>query len=126
MVRVAVSVYFWLDNDMAKSLLFICLLTWIFAACGVSRQKPEQIPAKPDMRLAGRVDQVVGESDFVLIRKYGKWVVLDGEVVISQGQGRTANLLPTGEELGVHVAADIRSGSVRVGDAVYIRKSHAD
>ena len=79
-----------------------------------------------DKRLAGRVYQVVEDAQFVLIRKYGKWVVLDGETVQSQGEGRSANLLPTGEQLGEHVAADIRSGSVRVGDAVYIRKSHTN
>jgi hypothetical protein len=30
--------------------------------------------------------------------------------------------MPTGEKLGEHVAADIRSGSVEVGDAVYLRR----
>ena len=84
------------------------------------------MPRNEDRRLAGRVYQVEEESQFVLIRKYGKWAVLSGETVISQGEGRTANLFPTGEELGEHVAADIRSGSVKVGDAVYIRKNHTD
>lgn len=126
MVRVAVCGYFWLYDGMAKSLFFIFLLSWFFSACGVSEKKSEPIPKSQDKRLAGRVDQVVGEADYVLIRKYGKWAVLDGEVVISQGAGRTANLLPTGEELGEHVAADIRAGDVQIGDAVYIHKSRVD
>lgn len=111
---------------MRKFLIFTCLTVWAFSACGDFRKKTEPVPVNKNKRLAGRVDRVIGSSDFVLIRKYGKWAILSGEIVISQGQGRTANLLPTGEELGEHVAADIRSGDVQVGDAVYIRKSNLD
>ena len=108
---------------MRKFLFFTFLIAWICCACGDLRKKPAMVSVKKDKRLAGRIDHVNGESDFVLIRKYGKWAVLSGEIVISRGQGRTANLLPTGEELGEHVAADIRSGDVQVGDAVYIHKN---
>ena len=124
MVRVAARANFWLNSEMVKPLLFLYLLTWVFTACAGDVKTPRQIPANEGRRLAGRVYQVEEESQFVLIRKYGKWAVLNGEAVISQGEGRTANLFPTGEELGEHVAADIRSGSVKVGDAVYIRKNH--
>ena len=124
MVRVAARADFWLNSDMAKPLFFLYLLTWVLSACAGDVKSPYQVPRNEDRRLAGRVYQVVEESQFVLIRKYGKWTVLNGEAVISQGAGRTANLFPTGEELGEHVAADIRSGSVKVGDAVYIRKNH--
>lgn len=75
-----------------------------------------------NIRLAGRVYKVDEESKFVLIRRYGPWRVDESEAVESRGEGRTANLLPTGERLGEHVAADIRSGNVEVGDGVYIRK----
>ena len=126
MVRVAARADFWLNSDMAKPLFFLYLLTWVLSACAGDVKSPYQVPRNEDRRLAGRVYQVVEESQFVLIRKYGKWTVLNGEAVISQGAGRTANLFPTGEELGEHVAADIRSGSVKVGDAVYIRKSHTN
>lgn len=126
MVKVAARANFWLNSNMAKLLFFLCLLTWIFSACAADVKTPRQMSANEDRRLAGRVYQVEEESQFVLIRKYGKWAVLNGETVISQGEGRTANLFPTGEELGEHVAADIRSGSVKVGDAVYIRKSHTN
>ncbi len=74
------------------------------------------------VRLAGRVQRVNEHSRFVLIRRYGVWRVSDNEVVESRGDGRTASLQPTGERLGEHVAADIRSGKVEVGDAVYIRR----
>ncbi len=113
---------------MAKALFFILFLSWAFSACGVTGKKSraikaDAVPKSYGKRLAGRVDQVVGEADYVLIRKYGKWAVLDGEVVISEGLGRSANLLPTGEKLGEHVAADIRAGDVQIGDAVYICKN---
>ena len=98
----------------------------MLGACAGPVQKPPLVLKNKDKRLAGRVYQVVEDAQFVLIRKYGKWLVLEGETVQSQGEGRSANLLPTGEQLGEHVAADIRSGSVRVGDAVYIRKSHTN
>lgn len=126
MVRVAARADFWLNSDMAKPLFFLYLLTWVLSACAGDVKSPYQVPRNEDRRLAGRVYQVEEESQFVLIRKYGKWAVLNGETVISQGDGRTANLFPTGEELGEHVAADIRSGSVKVVDAVYIRKSHTN
>jgi hypothetical protein len=111
---------------MSRTLFFIFLLSWFLSACSASRQKPKITMGNQDERLAGRVEKVIEKSDFVLIRKYGKWSVLDGETVFSKGLARTANLLPTGEELGEHVAADIRSGTVEAGDAVYIRKSQVD
>lgn len=78
-----------------------------------------------NIRLAGRVHKVDQTSRFVLIRRYGPWRVGSDAVVESRGEGRTANLLPSGERLGEHVAADIRAGTVEVGDGVYIRKIKA-
>ena len=75
-----------------------------------------------NVRLSGRVYKVDKTAGYVLIRRYGLWRVSEGEVVESRGEGRTSSLLPTGERLGEHVAADIRSGEVAVGDGVYIRK----
>ena len=111
---------------MLGPLFVMCLLMLVLSGCSGTVQKPPMTLKNQDKRLAGRVYQVVEDAQFVLIRKYGKWVVLDGETVQSYGEGRSANLMPTGEQLGEHVAADIRSGSVRVGDAVYIRKSYTN
>jgi len=100
-----------------------CLLLLVFLpgyGCSTKEQEPPQeIVTK---RLAGRVQSVNRASQFVLIRRYGYWRVDEGDIVVTSGEGRTANLLPTGEKLGEHIAADIRSGEVEVGDAVYIRK----
>ena len=99
-------------------LLILCLLP----SCGSSPQKIEAEKPLQDIRLAGRVQRVNRSSGFVLIRRYGGWHVGDDEIVESRGEGRTANLQPSGEKLGEHIAADVRSGEVEVGDAVYIRK----
>lgn len=99
-------------------LVILCLLP----GCGSSPQKTEAEKPVQNIRLAGRVQRVNLASGFVLIRRYGGWHVGDDEIVESRGEGRTANLLPSGERLGEHIAADVRSGEVEVGDAVYIRK----
>ena len=102
------------------SLLGSCLLS----SCGLLKRKSkgDAVKGNPDFRLSGRIQQVNQDAQFVLIRRYGPWKVGKDQIVESRGDGRTANLLPTGEELGEHIAADIRSGNVEVGDAVYIRK----
>ena len=101
-----------------SSLLVFCFLS----ACGSSPKEVEVGKPIQEIRLAGRVQRVNSSSGFVLIRRYGGWRVGDDEIVESRGEGRTANLLPSGERLGEHIAADVRSGEVEVGDAVYIRK----
>ena len=101
-----------------SSLLVFCFLS----ACGSSPKEVEVEKPIQEIRLAGRVQRVNSSSGFVLIRRYGGWRVGDDEIVESRGEGRTANLLPSGERLGEHIAADVRSGEVEVGDAVYIRK----
>jgi hypothetical protein len=50
----------------------------------------------------------------------------EGGLLSSIGSaGRTASLVVTGEKLGKHAAADIRSGAVEVGDPVYHRPIQA-
>ena len=100
------------------SLMVFCFLS----ACGSSPKEVKVEKPIQEIRLAGRVQRVNSSSGFVLIRRYGGWRVGDDEIVESRGEGRTANLLPSGERLGEHIAADVRSGEVEVGDAVYIRK----
>jgi len=109
---------------MIKMFVVVCFLSGLLFGCGAAPEKKDEKPVKSvsEVRLAGRVQRVNLSSRFVLIRRYGFWRVADDEMVESRGEGRTANLLPSGEKLGEHIAADIRSGTVEVGDAVYIRK----
>jgi hypothetical protein len=83
-------------------------------------EKPAESATKP--RLVGRVASVPQGSDFVLIEAYGAWKVPDGGLLSGIGtEGRTSNLVATGEKLGQFSAADIRSGVAKVGDSVYYR-----
>lgn len=109
---------------MFKKYLTLLLFCGFVASCGSSPEDEAQV-SRPESehRLAGRVQSVNEESRFVLIRRYGPWHVREDEVVECRGGDRTANLLPTGEKLGEHIAADIRQGRVAVGDAVYIRRA---
>ena len=73
-------------------------------------------------RLVGRIALVPPRENFVLIESYGPWLVPEGGLLSGIGtEGRTSNLVVTGEKLGQHVAADIRLGVAKVGDAVYYR-----
>ena len=98
------------------------MVSFLVTGCGLLKKKPKVILPDKDKRVAGRIEQVNESENYVLIRRYGPWRFdVSREVVVSFGEGRAGNLLPTGEKLGEHIAADIRSGSVGVGDAVYIR-----
>ena len=92
------------------------------AACA---NKPEETPtektdAESKPRLVGRVASIPADRTFVLIQSYGTWTVETGSILTTQGpEGRAANLLATGEKLGQYAAADIRTGTLEIGDGVY-------
>lgn len=92
------------------------------AACA---EKPGESPtekadADSKPRLVGRVASIPADRTFVLIQSYGKWNVETGSILTTQGpEGRAANLLATGEKLGQYAAADIRTGTLEIGDGVY-------
>ncbi len=96
---------------------------FLVASCSWFAQKPVEAPTSESQpRLVGRVAHVPAAGGFVLIESYGAWQVPDGGLLSGVGtEGRTANLVATGEKLGQHVAADIRSGVAKVGDSVYYR-----
>lgn len=72
--------------------------------------------------LVGRIASVPADKRFVLIQRYGKWDAQSGQILTTRGpDNRTANLKTTGEKLGEFTAADIQSGTVGLGDAVYLQ-----
>ena len=82
----------------------------------------EPVESETKSRLVGRIALVPSQENFVLIESYGPWLVPEGGLLSGIGtEGRTSNLVVTGEKLGQHVAADIRLGVAKVGDAVYYR-----
>ncbi|MBC8126647.1 MAG: hypothetical protein H8M99_05815 [Gloeobacteraceae cyanobacterium ES-bin-144] len=109
-------------------------LLWILAAsslvlthCAAFKstkpdKKPQEKPAAEAPALVGRIASIPADKRFVLIQSYGSWNIETGTILTTRGpEGRTANLLTTGEKLGQFAAADLQSGEVKVGDAVYSR-----
>ena len=98
----------------------------VLVACGVFQShKPAPPKAKSATeapKLIGRIASIPADKRFVLIQSYEKPTIETGMILTTRGaEGRTANLLATGESLGQFAAADVQSGLVKVGDAVYSR-----
>lgn len=80
----------------------------------------EKAEAESRPRLVGRIASIPADRKFVLIQSYGTWTVETGSILTTQGpDGRSANLLATGEKLGQYAAADVRAGTLEIGDGVY-------
>ncbi len=98
-----------------------------FGSCAATKpakkeQKPEiNTKPKPEApKIVGRIASIPADKRFVLIQSYGKWTVETGTILTTRGpDGRSANLLVTGESMGEFSAADLQSGQVEVGDGVY-------
>jgi hypothetical protein len=115
---------------VTKAAIWITLMSPMFSSCGVLKLKKNEATkpttAKPAIveppQLVGRIASIPADKRFVLIQSYGKWNVETGSILTTQGaDNRAANLLATGESLGEFAAADLRSGTVILGDAVYSR-----
>jgi len=98
----------------------------VLVACGVFQSTkagpPKAKLATEPPKLIGRIASIPADKRFVLIQSYASLTVEAGTILTTRGpEGRTANLLATGEFLGQFAAADVQSGFVKVGDAVYSR-----
>lgn len=105
------------------ALLFVPLLA---TGCGwspVTKPAEDAAEKKPNApKLVGRIASIPADKRFVLIQSYEAWTVETGAILTTRGlEDRTANLRVTGEKLGQFAAADLQSGTVEVGDAVYSR-----
>ncbi len=96
------------------------------AACGwFSDEEPEPEPEGP--RLVGRVASVHADHGFVLVQGFDDVKLADGSMLTSRGEDeRSASLLVTGERAGRYSAADVKAGTVEVGDAVFARPKVAE
>lgn len=82
--------------------------------------EPAAPPAPEAPQLIGRIASIPADQRFVLIQTYGSKTIQTGTILTTRGpQKRSANLLATGESLGQFTAADLQSGTVKIGDAVY-------
>ncbi|HEX7261333.1 MAG TPA: hypothetical protein VF258_05920 [Luteolibacter sp.] len=106
---------------------FSLLLTasFLIGACAPQVEKPKPAEKKPAVegpKLVGRIATIPADKRFVLIQSYGKWEVESGQILTTRGpEDRTANLRATGEKLGEFAAADLQSGTLEIGDAVYFQ-----
>ncbi len=83
-------------------------------------EKPKVVVEGP--KLVGRIASIPADKRFVLIQSYGKWTIESGQILTTRGPNdRSGNLRTTGETLGEFAAADLQSGAVEVGDAVYFQ-----
>ncbi len=84
-------------------------------------EKPQEKAPDPNKpRLVGKIASISPDKKFALIQAYGTWNIETGKILASHGgDGRSANLLVTGEKLGLFAAADIQSGELEIGDAAY-------
>jgi hypothetical protein len=102
---------------MKRSLTFglACL-----ALVSCATKEPEEKPKAKPPRLVGRIASIPPDRRFVLIQRFGEWNAEPGAILTTRGADqRSANLLVTGEALGQFAAADLQSGKVELGDAVY-------
>jgi hypothetical protein len=114
--------------NLKPILLVAAAFSLAASSCGTTKPKPDATKEEPKTapvegpKLVGRVASVPAEKKFILIQSYGKWEGETGQILTTRGpENRTANLKITGEKLGEFAAADIQSGLVEVGDAVYFQ-----
>ncbi|MES2659250.1 MAG: hypothetical protein V4689_11585 [Verrucomicrobiota bacterium] len=115
-------------NVKSILLLIAASISVVATSCGPTKAKPDSPKEEPKTapvegpKLVGRVASVPAEKKFILIQSYGAWEGEPGQILTTRGpENRTANLKITGEKLGEFAAADIQSGLVEVGDAVYFQ-----
>lgn len=110
---------------MKSTFSLLLAASFLVGACAPTAEKPkpeEKKPAVEGPKLVGRIATIPADKRFVLIQSYGKWEVESGQILTTRGpEDRTANLRTTGEKLGEFAAADLQSGTLEIGDAVYFQ-----
>jgi len=117
-----------------KSSMRLCLAAiTLMAAPACTTFKPADpgesaaAPVTKAPRLVGRIASIPEGQRFVLIQTYGREPISPDSILTTRGpEKRSANLLATGETLGQFTAADIQSGAVEIGDAVYSQHTPQD
>ncbi len=111
-----------------SGLLFAAIISFSFSSCSyiktLRHQEPKAEEKKPIIVsspvIIGRIASKPADKRFVLVQTYAKSQLETGTILTTRGpQDRAANLRITGEKLGEFAAADLQSGTVEQGDAVY-------
>ena len=104
------------------TLSLLLFISFFLSSCAdkVAETPASPPKAKEEARLVGRIASIQSSQNFVLIQSYGNWNTQTGAILATVGSnGRAANLKVTGEKIGQFAAADIKSGTLEVGDSVY-------
>lgn len=103
----------------AKSSCLIALSISLSSCFSSKKEAAEKPVSKHELRLIGRIASVPADKRFVLIQSYNGRPSLGTTLTTRGANQSSANLTVTGESLGQYSAADLQSGNVEVGDAVY-------
>lgn len=109
------------------SVLVIFIGVCFLSACAGSKPVVEEKVDEPLRdKMVGRVASVNVEAKYVLIQRFGRLDIPDDSILYTLGSSaggeeNVAGIKVTGERLGQFLAADIISGELKVGDAVYLR-----
>ena len=109
---------------MKSSSTIVLAVLFLVGGCATTKPKSDKPAEKKAVveppKLVGRIASIPADKRFVLIQGYGNWEADSGRILTTRGpDDRTANLKTTGERIGEFAAADLQSGTVEVGDAVY-------
>ncbi|MFY7818194.1 MAG: hypothetical protein ACOVRB_07500 [Akkermansiaceae bacterium] len=117
----------WFNRGVHIGIQIVLLSSLLVSCASKNKDAEDQKPGERETtQLVARVQSRPGTKDFVLLEAYGKWTLDEGVILYSYGNdGRSATLVTSGEKLGQFVAADVKSGDVAVGDAVYHRTKGA-
>ena len=117
---------------MKQVLLSLVAVTWAVCCCSCAENVPlEEVKEKKEIepqrdKMVARVASVNKAANYVLIQRFGRLVVPENAILYTLGihsveDNSAASIKVTGERLGQFLAADILSGELAVGDAVYLR-----
>ncbi len=116
------ALYYVVMNNLVITIITLFGSCLLYSCAGEKPVVEEKIDEPELDKLVARVASVNKEANYVLIQRYGKLVVPEDSVLYTLGvDGHAASIKVTGERLGQFLAADIVSGELIVGDAVYLR-----
>ncbi len=114
---------------MMKMLSVIVVFVGVCFLNSCAGSKPEVVEklenSVPD-KMVGRVASVNSAAEYVLIQRFGRLEIPEDAILYTLGSSTVgddsvASIKVTGERLGQFLAADIVTGKLQVGDAVYLR-----
>lgn len=109
--------------------LFFSMASVIFTSCQNTAKPTETEEKKEPPRylesLVGKVTSYEADTKIIIIQTLGSFKNKADDVVFSRGkEGRTGNLHLTGQGNQFFRAAELRSGDVEVGDAIFWRRAN--